>query len=224
MCALRLGFLDAFPHYPLQNGTCCRTPHRVATLLAARGKQCWDADGFSEQRLFRTYFTALIARKSPSCFYLRMRRAFQNCATFSGATAMTSALQNSFFTSEKIIIIPTLPRSVYGVAAFSIFFFFLSCSAINSWECCCLSYFMCHWLQQSLLENFHCVRIYSLFLPASALHFLTLPDFTCPYMLAMNPIGGLTWSFFFKTAGTYVIGLCRSILKYWCLGYWTCLF
>lgn len=130
MCALRLGFLDAFPHYPLQNGTCCRTPRRVATLRAARGKQCWDAGGFSEQRLFRTYFTALIARKSPSCFYLRMRRAFPNCATFSGAAAMTSALQNSFFTSEKIIIIPTLPRSVYGVAAFSIFFFSFSLAVL----------------------------------------------------------------------------------------------
>lgn len=64
--------------------------------------------------------------------------------------------------------VPTLPRSVYGVAAFSIFFF-LSRSAINSWECRCLSYFMCHWLQQSLVKNFHCVHISSLFLPASAL-------------------------------------------------------
>lgn len=81
MCALRLGFQDAFPHYPLQNGTCCRTPRRLAALRAARGKQCGDADGFSK-RLFRTHFIALIARKSPSRFYLRMRRAFPNCATF----------------------------------------------------------------------------------------------------------------------------------------------
>lgn len=51
MCAPRLGSLDAFPHYPLPNGTCCRTPRRVATLLAARGKQCWDADGFSKRLL-----------------------------------------------------------------------------------------------------------------------------------------------------------------------------
>lgn len=35
-----------------------------------------------------------------------------------------------------------LPLSVFGVATFSVFL--RSCSAINSGECCCLSYFMCH--------------------------------------------------------------------------------
>lgn len=53
--------------------------------------------------------------------------------------------RNSSLADEKMM--PTLPWSVRGVAAFSIFLF-LSCSAINSGECCCLSYFMCHWLPQ----------------------------------------------------------------------------
>lgn len=48
-------------------------------------------------------------------------------------------------------MMPALPWSVCGVAAFSIFLL-LSCSAINSGECCCLSYFMCHWLPQSVVN------------------------------------------------------------------------
>lgn len=62
--------------------------------------------------------------------------------------------RNSSLADEKMM--PALPWSVCGVAAFSIFLFlFLSCSAINSGECCCLSYFMCHWLPQSVVKNVH---------------------------------------------------------------------
>lgn len=45
--------------------------------------------------------------------------AFPNCTIFSGAATTTSGSQNSLSTSgKKKIIIATLPRSVYGVAAF----------------------------------------------------------------------------------------------------------
>lgn len=62
---------------------------------------------------------------------------------------------------------PTLPWSVCGVCmcAFSVCYF-LSCCAINSGECYCLSYFMCHWLPQSLMKNVHCICKQSLFVPA----------------------------------------------------------
>lgn len=45
-CPLRLGFLNAFPHYLLRDGTRCCSPRRIDALLAAWAKQCWAADGF----------------------------------------------------------------------------------------------------------------------------------------------------------------------------------
>lgn len=75
--------------------------------------------------------------------------------------------QVPLFFSDWKKMMPTLPWSVCGVCkcAFSVCFF-LSCCAINSGECYCLSYFMCHWLPQSLMKNVHCICKQSLFMAA----------------------------------------------------------
>lgn len=56
------------------------------------------------------------------------------------------------------------------------FLLFLSCSTINSGECCCLSYFMCHWLPQSQVKNAHHIYKASSCLPLHSLALLHSPD------------------------------------------------
>lgn len=51
----------------------------------------------------------------------------------------------------------TLPWSICGVDAFSIFPLFIGLRERKREECGCLSYFMCHWLPQSVVKNVLCV-------------------------------------------------------------------
>lgn len=153
---------------------------------------------FSKQ-LFSTYSITVIARKTISRFYLWMRHVrFQMAQLCLVLTVMNEH-------NAKFRAIPLykwkkkynqLCPGVYMVWLLFLSSFCASCGAINSRECCFLSYFMCHWLQQSLLESFHRGRMRNLFLPPSALHFLTLADCASTYMFTMNLTVGVTKSFF----------------------------
>lgn len=87
---------------------------------------------------------------------------------------------------------------------FFLSFFFFSCSTINSVECCCLSYFMCHCLPHSL-KNVYVRRIllasattttFSLlfFLCLMGKPYTTIQDHLCVKLSYQNSqYGGFLW-------------------------------
>lgn len=118
-----------------------RIPHRAARTCALPAVERSGAQMgllLLENKMGQHFFTDLfLGRRLPAC--LRPHTSILH------KTASTSSQEKKKRCH--------LCRAVYALPAS---FSFLSCSSINSEECCCLSYFMCHWLPHSL-QNVACV-------------------------------------------------------------------
>lgn len=196
--------LASFHRYLTLNRTCCYIPSSTDTFLAVCAKtvlsyrwvwivtkhQHKPTTRASPEHLFSTVNSN--GRVTASGCRECERHLYMNCAWIWLARpkwlhwhmCILKTGRNSSLSNEKMM--PALAWSVCGVAAFSIFLF-LSCSPINSGECCCLSYFMCHWLPQSAVKNVHCVY--------EASSCLLLHSFPLPY----SPFCCLIFSPLFST-------------------------